>query len=149
VGFEHDVKSSVDAVLEQDEFESAELREVSTEYVDMGLVDTPNQIVVMIADSSGGETYPELEDALQRRIASDTGLSVDVLVEFRNLSSSNDSESMRRSEAARTAPQRPAVVASPRSGSGPASADRGRDPARGLAAEPVRPGREIGGRSVR
>jgi uncharacterized hydrophobic protein (TIGR00271 family) len=91
VDFDQDVRSSVDAVLDREEFAAAELRDVSTEYVDMGLVDAPQQIVVTVAAASG-EPYPGLEDALKRRIAADTGLSVDVLVEFRNQSSSNDTD---------------------------------------------------------
>lgn len=91
INFERDVKASIDSVLERDEFESVELRDISMKYVDMGLVDTPHQITVTIADSTN-DTYPDLDDALQRKIAEDTGLSVDVFVEFRNLTSTNESE---------------------------------------------------------
>jgi uncharacterized hydrophobic protein (TIGR00271 family) len=91
INFEQDVRSSVDTVFDRGEFESLELRDISMEYVDFGLVDTPHTITVVIADSTN-DTYPDLDDTLQERIATDTGLSVDVEVEFRNLTSSNASE---------------------------------------------------------
>lgn len=84
IGFEREVRASIDDVLERKEFETVQLHDISTEYVDMGFVDSPQKITVEVSDASN-ETYPELDDRLQRRVASHTGVSVNVLVEYRNL----------------------------------------------------------------
>lgn len=90
IGFEREVKASVNNVLERDKFETVQLRDVSTEYVDMGFVDSPQRITIEVSDASN-ETYPELDDRLQQRVASNTGVSVDVLVEYRNVTGGNNS----------------------------------------------------------
>jgi uncharacterized hydrophobic protein (TIGR00341 family) len=88
ISYEYEVKSSVTDVLDSERYRDIELRKVSTRYVDLGLVDSPQQVVIVISQSSN-RTHPELDATLQRRVANDTGVDVTVLVEYRNRSSTN------------------------------------------------------------
>ncbi|WP_117591093.1 DUF389 domain-containing protein [Haloprofundus halophilus] len=82
IGFDNDVNTAVEQVLEDDQYDELELTSMQTE---VGMArhfgQTPEVTVVVLRPAD--ESYPNLAETLRERIRQETGRDVAVSVEFR------------------------------------------------------------------
>ena len=82
IAFEQQVNRDVEAVMNQDDYDSLELVGVRTEYSDMNAFGRAESVTVTVSRSSSDAEYDALAETLRTRITDDTGRPVAVSVRF-------------------------------------------------------------------